>query len=268
MLVLIKGAGDLASGIAFYLFKAGMKVIMTDLAKPTVIRRRVSFAQAIYDGETFVEDVKGIFVENAAAAQKVVAEGNVAVLADPEAKVATELAFDAVVDAILAKVNLGTKITDAPIVIGAGPGFVAPVDVHAVVETQRGHAMGRVIFAGSAIPNTGVPGNIGGFTTERVLRAPAKGIFEGKQQIGDLVKKGDLLGWVGDVPFFATIDGVLRGILQDGLEVPVGMKIGDIDPRCEREHCFTLSDKARTTGGGVLLAVLHLKKLALEEEHE
>jgi xanthine dehydrogenase accessory factor len=166
-----------------------------------------------------------------------------------------------VVDAIMAKRNTGTSISDAPVVVAAGPGFTAGIDCHAVVETQRGHSLGRVITEGSALPNTGIPGDIGGFTLERLLRAGAGGVFEAKAAIGDRVKKGGLVALVlhdaaPATPVYAEIDGIVRGLLPSGLAVTKGLKVGDIDPRCERAHCFTVSDKALAVGGGVLEAIL------------
>ena len=166
--------------------------------------------------------------------------------------------LDALVDAILAKRNLGTKMDDAPIVVGIGPGFTAGEDCHAVVETMRGHTLGRVIYRGSALPNTNIPGLIGGYAGERVLRAPADGIFCQKLEIGAVVRAGDVAGEVAGQPMRCTIDGVLRGILADGTPVFRGMKAGDVDPRCKPEYCTTASDKALAVGGGVLEAVLHL----------
>ena len=162
------------------------------------------------------------------------------------------------VDAILAKKNLGTHMDMAPAVIAVGPGFTAGVDCHAAVETMRGHTLGRVLYTGSPIPNTGVPGNIGGYTVERVLRAPASGVFKPCLEIGAMVKAGDVAAMVGDTPMLCTIDGCLRGLLQDGIEVYEGMKCGDIDPRCKPDHCLCASDKALAVGGGVLEALLHL----------
>ena len=185
-------------------------------------------------------------------------EGVVPVLPDPEGACIAALHPDAVVDAILAKKNLGTKITDAPAVIGVGPGFTAGADCHAVVETMRGHTLGRVIYNGSALPNTGIPGLIGGFAGERVLRAPADGMFHQILDIGAQVKMGDVAATVDGVPMTCTLDGVLRGILPEGTPVHKGMKAGDIDPRCKVEHCYTASDKALAVGGGVLEAILHL----------
>lgn len=260
MLVLIRGAGDLASGIALRLHHAKMRVVMTDLPQPTAIRRTVCFSQAILFGKMQVEDVTAEFAENAEKAAKILENGNIAVLADPEASCIGELKPDVVVDAILAKRNLGTKITDAPCVIGVGPGFTAKVDCHACVETMRGHTLGRVITDGSPLPNTNIPGLIGGFAGERVLRAPADGIFRQTLQIGDMVKQGDIAGMVGDEPMRCTIDGVLRGLLADGTPVHKGMKSGDVDPRGEKSYCDLVSDKALSIGGGVLEAILHFSE--------
>lgn len=258
MLVVIRGAGDLASGVALRLWRAHIQVVMTDIPAPTAIQRTVCFSQAIVHGETTVEDVTARRAESPEAALAVLKEGIIPVLADPEGGCIPMLRPDAVVDAILAKRNLGTKITDAPVVIGVGPGFTAGVDCHAVVETMRGHYLGRVIHAGSAIPNTGIPGLIGGFAGERVLRAPADGVFHQLLEIGAQVKMGDVAATVNGEPMVCTLDGVLRGILADGTPVHKGMKSGDIDPRCEVKHCYCASDKALAVGGGVLEAVLNL----------
>ena len=188
----------------------------------------------------------------------------VAVLADPEGACISALKPHGVVDAILAKKNLGTHMGMAPAVVAVGPGFTAGVDCHAAVETMRGHTLGRVLYTGSPIPNTGVPGNIGGYTVERVLRAPASGIFKPCLEIGAMVKAGDVAAMVGETPMYCTIDGCLRGLLQEGIEVFEGMKSGDIDPRCKPDHCLCASDKALAVGGGVLEALLHLTRV-LEE---
>ena len=192
MLVVIRGAGDLATGVALRLWRAHIRVVMTEIPAPTAIRRTVCFSQAIVHGEATVEDMTARQAENPKQALALLKEGVIPVLADPEGKCIPVLRPDAVVDAILAKRNLGTKITDAPVVIGVGPGFTAGVDCHAVVETMRGHYLGRVIHEGSAIPNTGIPGLIGGFAGERVLRAPADGIFRQLLDIGAQVKMGDV----------------------------------------------------------------------------
>ena len=266
MRVLIRGAGDLASGIALRLFHAKMEVIMTDLPRPTAIRRTVCFSQAIVHGETTVEDVTAKRAASPEAALDILKTGCIPVLADPEGACIPVLKPDAVVDAILAKKNLGTKITDAPVVVGVGPGFTAGVDCHAVVETMRGHYLGRVIHEGSAIPNTGIPGLIGGFAGERVLRAPADGVFHQLLDIGAQVKMGDVAATVDGQPMVCTLDGVLRGILADGTPVFKGMKAGDIDPRCEIRHCYCASDKALAVGGGVLEAVLNLTGVLKKED--
>jgi selenium-dependent molybdenum hydroxylase system protein, YqeB family len=258
MLCLIRGAGDIATGAALRLWRAGVRVVMTDLPAPTAIRRTVCFSQAILFGEFQVEDVTARRAETPAEAEDVLRGGCIPVLADPEGASVSALRPDAVVDAILAKRNLGTKITDAPVVVGVGPGFTAGEDCHAVVETMRGHFLGRVIYEGSATPNTGIPGLIGGFSGERVLRAPADGVFRQLLDIGAQVREGDVAATVNGLPMTCTIGGVLRGILADGTPVFKGMKSGDVDPRCELSHCYCASDKALAVGGGVLEAVLGL----------
>ena len=259
MLALIRGAGDIASGAAMRLWRCGIDVVMTDLARPTAIRRTVAFSDAIVHGETTVEGLRAVRAENAAEAKKLLREGSLPVLADPECACREELAPDALVDAILAKRNLGTKIDDAPIVVGVGPGFTAGEDCHAVGETMRGHTLGRVIYRGSALPNTNIPGLIGGYAGERVLRAPADGIFCQKLEIGAVVRVGDVAGEVAGQPMRCTIDGVLRGILADGTPVFRGMKAGDVDPRCKPAYCTTASDKALAVGGGMGVATIYEK---------
>ena len=260
MLVIIRGAGDLASGIALRLHHAKIQVVMTDLPRPTAIRRTVCFSQAVLFGQMQVEDVTAVYAASVEEVPAILAEGKIPVLADPEGRCIPILKPDGVVDAILAKRNLGTKITDAPCVIGVGPGFTAKVDCHAAVETMRGHTLGRVITEGSPLPNTNIPGLIGGFAGERVLRAPADGIFRQVRQIGEQVKLGDVAGYVGDAPMLCQIDGVLRGILADGTPVHKGMKAGDVDPRGEVSYCQTVSDKALAIGGGVLEALLRFSE--------
>lgn len=258
MLVVIRGAGDIASGIALRLFRAGMRVVMCDLSVPTSIRRTVCFSEAIRLGETSVEGVRGVLCTTPAAARAAAEAGDVAVLADPEAACARELSPDALVDAILAKRNLGTTRDMAPVVVGVGPGFTAPVDCDAAVETMRGHYLGRVYYEGSPLPNTAVPGLIGGYAGERVMRAPADGVFEPCVEIGAEVRAGDVCATVAGEPMRATIDGVVRGLLQAGVRVTAGMKSGDVDPRCRPEYIRTVSDKASAVGGGVLEAILAL----------
>ena len=261
MLVLIRGAGDIATGIALRLYRGGLRVVMTDLPQPTAIRRTVCFSQAIVLGETTVEGVRAVRADTASQALERLAEGVVPVLPDPALTCLTSLRPDALVDAILAKKNLGTHITDAPVVVGVGPGFTAGMDCHAVVETMRGHTLGRVIYDGAALPNTNIPGLIGGYAGERVLRAPADGVFHQILNIGDEVKAGDIAGEVDGQPMRCTIGGVLRGLLADGTPVHKGMKSGDVDPRCRPEYCTTASDKALAVGGGVLEAILHFSTI-------
>ena len=257
MIIWVRGAGDIATGVAFRLHKSGFSVVMSDLPQPTSIRRTICFSEAIIRGEARVEDITARFAANAEEAKKILAKGDVAVLSDPTGEIARKLHPIAVIDAILAKRNLGTKIDDAPIVVGIGPGFTAGEDCHAVVETARGHTLGRVYYSGSALPDTGIPGNIAGFSLERLLRAPRAGAFRGVKQIGDVVEAGEICAYVEDEPVVSRIRGVLRGLLPNGIEVYEGMKSGDVDPRCELSHCFTVSDKALAVGGGALEALLH-----------
>ncbi len=255
LVVVVKGGGDLATGVAHRLFRAGFAVIITEIARPTVIRRTVAFAAAVYDGQTTVEGVTAV-LSKADDALAVVGRGAIPVLIDPRAACVDALRPAAVVDAIMAKANTGTALTDAPVVIGVGPGFTAGVDVRAVIETMRGHDLGRVITTGPAAADTGIPGEIGGYGRERLIQAPAAGVFKTAANIGDVVQTGAVVAYVGDTPVRAGIDGVLRGLLHDGLTVDKGLKVGDIDPRCQVDHCFSISDKARAIGGGVLEALL------------
>ncbi len=255
--VLIKGGGDLGTGVAHRLHRAGMRVAITELPQPLVIRRTVAFASAIYEGAVTVE---GVTARRLPLDEREItaawACGLVPVLVDPGGLAIRALRPDVVVDAILAKRNTGTHITDAPAVIALGPGFTAGVDCHAVVETERGHYLGRVIWEGAARPNTGVPGEVGGQSGRRVLRAPADGRFQGVHRIGDLVREGETVATVAGEPIQAPFAGVLRGLLHDGVLVRAGMKVGDVDPRGDPACCFTISDKSRAVGGGVLEAIL------------
>ena len=260
MLTLIRGAGDIASGIALRLWRAGFEVVMTEIPHPTTIRRTVAFSDAVGSGEQTVEGVTALRAKNTMDAWEILGQGRIPVLVDPDCACRDALKPDALVDAILAKRNLGTAITDAPIVVGIGPGFTAGTDCHAVVETMRGHTLGRAIYDGSALPNTNIPGLIGGFAGERVLRAPADGVFTGTRKIGDHVKAGETVGAVAGVPMTATIDGVLRGLLADGVAVKKGLKSGDVDPRGKAEYCRSVSDKALAVGGGVLEAIMHFSE--------
>jgi xanthine dehydrogenase accessory factor len=258
--VAIKGGGDLGTGVAYRLHRAGLCVLVTELPNPLVIRRRVALATAVYQG---VAQVEGITARRVEADQELFAawqRGEVPVLVDPQALVVSRLQPTVLVDAVMAKKNTGTHITDAPIVIALGPGFVAGRDAHAVIETQRGHCLGRVIYQGAAAPDSGEPGSTQGVSLKRVLRAPAAGHFETLCQIGDHVQAGQIVARVGDTPLCAAIDGVVRGLLAPGLEVQAGLKVGDVDPRGVVEHCFLVSDKALAIGGGALEAVFHLAR--------
>ena len=256
LIILIKGGGEMASGVALRLVRSGFRVCVTELPEPLAVRRGVSFCEAVFAGRSEVEGLVGRRVAGKEEVQRCWEDGEVPVVIDTGCAILKVLSPDVVVDAILAKRNTGTTLGDAPLVIGLGPGFLAGRDVHVVVETNRGHRLGRVIEAGEAEPDTGVPGNVGGYTWERVLRAPAAGRFRGKKQIGENVVKGEIVAEVDGVPLEAAIPGVLRGILHDGLMAEKNMKVGDIDPRGTREHCLTVSDKARAIGGAVLEAVM------------
>jgi xanthine dehydrogenase accessory factor len=272
MKILIKGAGDLATGIAVRLFRCGYNILMTDIAVPTTVRRTVAFSRAVYDGHCEVEGIEGVLANEQQEAERQLqqieqlqADRKIAVIVDEKTDILKDYQPDVLVDAILAKKNLGTLITDAPLVIGVGPGFTAGVDVHAVIETKRGHDLGRVIYEGSAIPNTGIPGNVGGYTIERLIKAGVDGIFHPLTSIGEYVEQGQAVAEVivGQAdkevvgqPIYAQMSGIVRGMLQEGVYVTTGMKVGDIDARCEIAHCYTVSDKARSIGGGVLEAII------------
>ena len=258
-LVLVKGGGDLASGIAHRLFRCGFSVVISELPQPTVIRHTVAFAEAVYQGRCTVEGVEAV-LSSAAEAAAAIERGIIPVVVDAEGALWRDLRPWALVDATLAKRNTGTYREQAKLVVGVGPGFTAQQDVHVVVETNRGHELGRVILKGAAAPNTGVPGAIGGYTQERVLRAPAAGLFRCVRAIGDTVCVGEAVAYAGEEPVCTQIAGVLRGLLHEGLQVDAGMKVADVDPRCRREHCFSISDKARAVGGGVVEALLYLGK--------
>ena len=246
----------MASGVAQRLVRSGFRVCITEIPEPLAVRRAVSFCEAVYEGKTVVEGITARRVEDAEGVRRAWTAGEVPVVVDPESAICRKLSPDVLVDAILAKRNTGTDLGDAPLVIGLGPGFRAGRDVHFVIETNRGHHLGRVIEMGETEPDTGIPGDIGGYTAERVLRAPSGGKFQGKKKIGDKIAKGEIVAEVEGIPVKAMISGVLRGILHDGLSVRPNMKVGDVDPRAAAEACHTVSDKARAVAGGVLEAIL------------
>lgn len=257
--ILVRGAGDLATGVLVRLHACGFRVAAAECTQPSAIRRRAALCEAVYDGAATVEGVTARRIADAAQAEAVWQAGEIPLFADPTAAQALRLQPSVLVDAILAKRNLGTMRAMAPITIGLGPGFTAGADVDAVVETMRGHRLGRVLYTGAAQPNTGVPGVIAGHAADRVIHAPASGALVGAVPIGSVVHAGDVLAHIGQTPVRATIDGVLRGLIRDGYPVETGLKIADIDPRItERGNCETVSDKARAIAGGVLEAMLHL----------
>lgn len=255
MRILIRGGGDLATGILSRLYGAGHQVLVTEKKEPLAVRRTVAVSRAVYEGRARVEQMEAELARDRQEAERILGEGRIPVLVDEQASCRQWYKPDVVVDAILAKRNLGTSIKDAPFVVGVGPGFTAGVDCHCVIETKRGHTLGSLIWDGAALPNTGVPGEVGGYTTERLLRAEQDGSMEPRASIGDYVVKGQIVAYTGGVPVYAKMNGIVRGMLQEGAAVQKGLKIGDIDARAVKEHCYSISDKARAIGGGVLEAV-------------
>lgn len=255
ILVTIRGGGDLATGVAVRLFCAGFKIVILEIERPTVIRLPVSFARTVYEDKIVVEDIEAVLTSFWEKTEDIIKEGKIPVLIDPQGCCIKKLSPTVLVDAILAKRNLGTRIDQAPLVIGLGPGFTAGKDVNVVIETKRGHNLGRVYYQGQAAPDTGIPGEVGGESKKRLLRAPTDGKIKPLHKIGDLVKEGEVIAEVEGIPLKAEISGVLRGLIYPQSWVSRGMKIGDIDPRGIREYCFTVSDKARSLGGAVLEAI-------------
>lgn len=257
-LVIIRGGGDIASGIAVRLFNSGFRIIILEIDNPTAIRRKVSFAEAVYDGKVEIEGILGRLAEDMEDAVIMINNNTVSVLVDPDLKCLEQNKPCVLVDSILAKKNSGVKIGMADIVIGVGPGFTAGLDVDAAVETERGHYLGKVILNGCAASNTGIPGSIDGFKEERVIRALSDGKIEVISDIGTIVEAQDTVAKIGTVEIKANIKGVVRGMIRNGHHVTTGMKIGDVDPRGSIDFCFTVSDKARAVGGAVLEAILNL----------
>ncbi len=257
-LALVKGAGDLATGVALRLYRAGFSIVMTEVPSPTAVRRAVAFSEAVFEGQVTVEGVRGTLTGDADGVRRLIGQGDVAIIVDPETIIRQELKPVLLVDAIVAKRNLGTSAGDALAVVALGPGFLAGRDAHAVIETCRGHTLGRVITEGEALPNTGVPGEIGGRSAERVLRSPGDGVLRSDLRIGAQVRANDVVAYVDDIPVRAPLDGVLRGLLRPGSKVTRGMKLGDIDPRASCDQWDLVSDKALAIAGGVLEAACAL----------
>ena len=256
-LIIVKGAGDIATAVAHKLFRSGFKIILTEIPKPTCVRRNVSFASAILEGRWVVEGITAQKALNREEALTLLEEGKIPVLIDPKTKILKEVNCFALVDCILAKRNTGTKKEDAPLVIALGPGFIAGGDVDIVIETNRGHNLGRIIVEGAAEADTGVPGNIEGFSGERILRAPTNGVIINVKNIGDYVEKDEAVAIVEGEVVRASIAGVLRGLISNGTEVTQGLKIGDVDPRGQGAFVDTISDKGRCIAGAVLEAILN-----------
>jgi len=252
-LVVVRGGGDLASGVVAQLHKAGFPVVVLELEQPLAIRRTVAFAAAVEAGEVTVDGIEGRLAADPASARRMAEGGTVAVLVSPKLP---DLSPEVVVDGRMAKRNIDTSREDAPLTVGLGPGFVAGIDCDAVVETKRGHRLGRVIWDGSAAPDTGVPGSLGGVTADRVVRSPGEGAVAWDHEIEDVVAAGQRLGVVGAIEVEAPIGGVVRGLIAPGFVASDGLKIGDIDPRADPDACREVSDKARLVGSGVLEAVL------------
>lgn len=256
-LVIVRGGGDLASGVIYKLYQCGYRILILECEKPSAIRREVAFCDAVYDGIKEVEGVVCRRISGTEECEKIWEQGEIPLLVDEDASVIPALHPAVVIDAILAKKNLGTSREMAPLTIALGPGFEAGKDVDFVVETKRGHQLGRIIRNGAAIPNTGIPGIIGGYGKERVIHAPVSGRIRNLSNIADLLEKGQTIAMIGNTPIAASLTGVLRGIIHDGYEVFQGMKIADIDPRKEeKQNCYTISDKARCIAGGVLEIII------------
>lgn len=255
-MILIKGAGDLATGVAWRLRRCGFPVIMTEVAEPTTVRRNVAFSEAVYEGMVTVEGITAQLLEIPAQIYASLDYNLIPVVVDPQAAIIGELKPEIVIDGIIAKRNTGTRIDDAPLVIGLGPGFSAGTDAHLVIETNRGHNLGRVIHRGAAEPNTGIPGEVEGRGTDRVLRSPADGVMMPYCMIGDYVENGDVIAKIEGIPVLAPFSGTIRGLLRENIPAFRGMKIGDIDPRRCPELCDKISEKALAIAGGVLEAIV------------
>ncbi len=262
-LIIIRGGGDLATGVAVRLHRCGFDIVVLEIQQPLAVRRGVAFAEAVYAGEIEVGGVRGVFVPDLEQIPQFHTEGVVPVIVDPEASLITRITISALVDGRMRKVPPEMTLDPSQFTIGLGPGFTAGANCHAVIETNRGHSMGRVIWQGSAEPDTSVPEAVAGFDVDRVLRAPVSGVLDGGKDIGSMIKAGDEIARVAGVPVEALFDGALRGLLHEGVRIEAAAKIGDLDPRGEPSYCFSISDKALAIGGGVLEALLsqpHIRK--------
>lgn len=265
-LVIVRGAGDLATGVVYSLYKAHFKVIILETQHPSAIRRKVALSEAVYDGKTKVEDIEAVLVKNYEEALNIIANKDykeIPILIDPNCEILNHIKPTFLIDAIIAKKNLGTNKSMAKYTIALGPGFTAGKDCDIVIETMRGHNLGRIYLEGEAIPNTGIPGNIGGKEAERVIHASSDGIIENIKNIGDFVREKEVIAYINNdnkkIEVIAPFEGLLRGIIRYGFKVRNGLKIADIDPRkSEYDNCFTISDKARNLGGAVLTAMMYL----------
>ena len=257
-LVVVRGGGDIATGTIYKLARCGFHILVLEIEHPSAIRRNVAYSEAVYDGHKEVEGIECVLIHSLDELESVFKHNKIAMMVDPQGSSIDILKPEIVIDAILAKKNMGTSRNMAPITIGLGPGFCAGKDVHVVVETMRGHNLGRLIYQGHALPNTGVPGNIKGYSKERVIHSPCAGVCHNVKKITDIVEKGEIIAYIDKTPVYASMSGLLRGLIQDGYNVTSGFKMADIDPRVdEYQNCFTISDKARCIGGGVLEAILH-----------
>lgn len=255
--IIVRGGGDIATGTIQVLWRAGFDVLVLETAHPSAIRRHVALSEGVYEGRWTVEDITAMKAETLEEAEDLMKQGLVPILIDPEGKTLEQVRPLALVDGILAKKNLGTRMDMADTVVALGPGFTAGVDAHMVIETQRGHHLGRILQEGPAAPNTGIPGVIAGFGKERVIHAPVAGVLKNVRTIGDHVEKGEVIATIGETQVTASLTGILRGLIRDGYPVTKGFKIADIDPReSEQKNCFTISDKARCIGGSVLEGIL------------
>lgn len=255
-LVVLRGGGDLASGVAYRLHRAGFPVAITELAAPIMVRRTVSYGAAVFEGQISVEGITARRVNGVQDVSPAIAAGEIPVLVDTNGDALAQLKPTVLIDARMSKTNTGTSLSDAPFVLALGPGFSAAQDCHAVIETNRGHNLGRVIWQGPSEPDTGTPGSVAGYQAERIIRAPRDGRVTPAAQISDVLDEGQLIASVDGAEIIAPFRGALRGLVHPTVQVSAGLKIGDLDPRAVPEHCFTISDKSLAIGGGALEAIL------------